>query len=127
MLLKLSLITVALCSLVPIISSAVLGIDFGTEYIKSSLISPGKSFVIIEDTTSKRKTPSSVHFINFENNNNNNDSYVFRKINAFMNMNAEVNGTGIHKALSSPCVNICNSEESMKSSSRVTLKLIMSS
>lgn len=38
----------------------VLGIDFGTEFIKSSLISPGKSFMIIEDMTSKRKTPSSV-------------------------------------------------------------------
>ena len=42
------------------IHGAVLGIDFGTEYTKSSLISPGRSFMIIEDTTSKRKTPSSV-------------------------------------------------------------------
>ena len=41
----------------------VLGIDFGTEFIKSSLISPGKSFMIIEDMTSKRKTPSSVFII----------------------------------------------------------------
>ena len=43
-------------------TSTVLGIDFGTEYTKSSLISPGRSFMIIEDTTSKRKTPSSVFF-----------------------------------------------------------------
>ena len=44
------------------VHSTVLGIDFGTEYIKSSLISPGRSFLILEDTTSKRKTPSSVIF-----------------------------------------------------------------
>ena len=40
----------------------VLGIDFGTEYTKSSLISPGRSFLILEGTTSKRKSPSSVNF-----------------------------------------------------------------
>ena len=58
---QLSLLVLILLSLADSINSAVLGIDFGTEYIKSSLISPGKSFVIIEDTTSKRKTPSSVN------------------------------------------------------------------
>lgn len=41
-------------------SSAVIGIDFGTEYFKISLISPGKSFVIVENLTSKRKTPTTV-------------------------------------------------------------------
>lgn len=40
--------------------SAVIGIDFGTEYFKISLISPGKSFVIVENLTSKRKTPTTV-------------------------------------------------------------------
>ena len=46
-----------------VIQGAVIGIDFGSEYFKISLISPGKSFVIIENTTSKRKTPSAVLII----------------------------------------------------------------
>ena len=72
----------------------VLGIDFGTEYIKSSLISPGKSFMIIEDMTSKRKTPSSVNilYLYFI------FSYVFMNINAFMNMIVESKDTKLLKA-----------------------------
>ncbi len=42
------------------IQGAVIGIDFGNEFFKVSLISPGKSFVIIENTVSKRKTPTTV-------------------------------------------------------------------
>ena len=42
------------------IGGAVLGIDFGAEFYKISLISNGKAFAIIENTSSKRKTPTSV-------------------------------------------------------------------
>ena len=42
------------------IGGAVLGIDFGAEFYKMSLISNGKAFAIIENTSSKRKTPTSV-------------------------------------------------------------------
>lgn len=55
--------------------AAVIGIDFGTEFFKISLISPGKSFVIIENTTSKRKTPTSVNFID-----------LLQKSNGFLNI-----------------------------------------
>mmetsp|Transcript_27866 Transcript_27866/g.24511 ORF Transcript_27866/g.24511 Transcript_27866/m.24511 type:complete len:85 (+) Transcript_27866:29-283(+) len=48
------------------VRSAVLGVDFGGEFIKASTILPGKSFSIVEDTTSKRKTPSSIAFTNSE-------------------------------------------------------------
>lgn len=49
-----------LCLLGLYVKAAVLGIDFGSEYIKAVLISPGKSFTIIENTTSKRKTENAV-------------------------------------------------------------------
>ena len=39
---------------------SVLGIDFGSEYFKASIISPGKTFAIIENETSKRKTHNAV-------------------------------------------------------------------
>lgn len=38
----------------------VLGIDFGTEFWKAALISPGKNLVIIENSRSERKTLNSV-------------------------------------------------------------------
>lgn len=41
-------------------NGSVIGIDFGSEFFKVSLISPGKSFVIIENTTTKRKTENAV-------------------------------------------------------------------
>jgi hypothetical protein len=37
-----------------------LGIDFGTEFFKVSMIAPGKTFVIIENETTKRKTNTAV-------------------------------------------------------------------
>ncbi len=40
----------------------VLGIDFGTEFWKASLISPGKNLVIVENSRSKRKSKNSIHF-----------------------------------------------------------------
>lgn len=48
------------------VSASVIGIDFGTEFLKVSLISPGKSFVIIENTTTKRKTENAISFYNKE-------------------------------------------------------------
>jgi hypoxia up-regulated 1 len=48
------------------VSASVIGIDFGSEFLKVSLISPGKSFVIIENTTTKRKTENALAFYNKE-------------------------------------------------------------
>ena len=44
------------------INAQVLGIDFGTEFWKAALISPGKNLVIVENTRSERKTLNSVTF-----------------------------------------------------------------
>ena len=52
-----------LLGLLKIVEGAVLGIDFGSEFMKISIITPGKPFSIIEDTTSKRKTYSAVFII----------------------------------------------------------------
>jgi len=41
--------------------NTVIGIDFGSEYFKASLISPGKTFTIVENETSKRKTHNAVN------------------------------------------------------------------
>ena len=38
------------------IRSQVLGIDFGSNYYKVSMIAPGKTFEIVENETTKRKT-----------------------------------------------------------------------
>jgi len=38
----------------------VIGIDFGTEFWKAAIISPGKGFVVVENTKSDRKTPNVV-------------------------------------------------------------------
>ncbi len=46
------------------INSTVLGIDFGSEFFKASLISPGKTFEIVENETSKRKTNNAVFLFN---------------------------------------------------------------
>ena len=45
-----------------VVSSSVIGIDFGTEYFKVSLITSGKPFLIIENKTSKRKTENVISF-----------------------------------------------------------------
>lgn len=39
---------------------AVMGVDFGSEFYKISMIAPGKPFVVLENTFSHRKTPSAV-------------------------------------------------------------------
>ena len=57
---KLILISALVLISISVLQASVIGIDFGTEFFKISLIRPGKSFVIIENTTSKRKTPTAV-------------------------------------------------------------------
>ncbi len=42
------------------VKAQVLGIDFGTEFWKAALISPGKNLVIVENSRSSRKTLNSV-------------------------------------------------------------------
>jgi hypoxia up-regulated 1 len=54
------LIFLVVCLHIKVSFSSVIGIDFGSEYFKASLISPGKTFEIIENETSKRKTYNSV-------------------------------------------------------------------
>lgn len=41
--------------------SQVIGIDFGTEFWKASLISPGKNLVIVENSRSGRKSYNGVN------------------------------------------------------------------
>jgi len=43
---------------------SVIGVDFGSDFYKISLIMPGRSFVIVENSTSKRKTNNAISFIN---------------------------------------------------------------
>ena len=51
---------VLLCFFVQNSKTAVIGLDLGSEYLKISSISPGKSFVIVENTSTKRKTENAV-------------------------------------------------------------------
>lgn len=37
-----------------------MGIDLGSNYIKATLVQPGKTFQIVENTASKRKTESMI-------------------------------------------------------------------
>lgn len=39
-----------------------IGIDFGNEFMKVALVGEGKTLVIIENTTTKRKTESMISF-----------------------------------------------------------------
>ena len=39
-----------------------LGVDFGGEYSKAAMLLPGRYFVMVEDSISKRKTPTSLSF-----------------------------------------------------------------
>lgn len=43
-------------------SAAVVGIDLGGGYYKSVLVSSGEPFRIVENTSSKRKTPTAICF-----------------------------------------------------------------
>ncbi|EAR85326.2 DnaK protein (macronuclear) [Tetrahymena thermophila SB210] len=46
--------------------AVVLGIDFGSQYFKISLNAPRKQFLIVENTTSQRKTQNAISFYNGE-------------------------------------------------------------
>lgn len=39
-----------------------LGVDFGSQFHKGSMLLPGKYFTMVEDSISKRKTPSIISF-----------------------------------------------------------------
>lgn len=56
-------IIILLLSILVISQCQVLGIDFGTEFWKASLISPGKNLVIVENSRSGRKTINGVNLI----------------------------------------------------------------
>ena len=45
-----------------VVDAAVLGIDFGTQYMKIAIVRPGSPFEIVTDLSSKRKTPSTIAF-----------------------------------------------------------------
>jgi hypoxia up-regulated 1 len=51
-----------LVALVSVVYANVIGIDFGSEFIKMSLIGPGKKLLIVENDHAKRKTPAAVFF-----------------------------------------------------------------
>lgn len=53
-------VLMVLLSIVLLSQCQVLGIDFGTEFWKASLISPGKNLVIVENSRSGRKTINGV-------------------------------------------------------------------
>lgn len=46
-----------------LIKTAVIGIDFGSNFYKISLIAPGKSFVIVESMASKRKMYNAISYV----------------------------------------------------------------
>ncbi|OMJ80224.1 hypothetical protein SteCoe_19592 [Stentor coeruleus] len=51
-----------ICVLLGIASGSVIGIDLGSELIKTSLIRPGKRLLIVENEQSKRSTPMALAF-----------------------------------------------------------------
>jgi hypoxia up-regulated 1 len=55
-----TLCIVLLCAIYA--EAAVIGIDFGSEYFKVSLIRPGKKLLIVENLQSKRMTPTMIGF-----------------------------------------------------------------
>ena len=56
-----NLIFFVILGLISVIKAQVLGIDFGTQFWKAALISPGKNLVIVENSRSERKTLNSVN------------------------------------------------------------------
>ena len=57
------LTSVVLLLLVCAATAQVIGIDFGTEFWKASLISPGKNLVIVENSRSGRKSNNGVNIL----------------------------------------------------------------
>ncbi len=43
-----------------LVSADIIGFDFGSSYMKATLVQPGKPFGIVENTASKRKTETMV-------------------------------------------------------------------
>ena len=48
--------------LLGMVNASILGIDFGTQYMKIAIVRPGSPFEIVTDLSSKRKTPSAIIF-----------------------------------------------------------------
>ena len=42
------------------VSANLIGLDFGSSFMKASLVQPGKKFAIVENTASKRKTETMI-------------------------------------------------------------------
>lgn len=42
------------------VSANLIGLDFGSSFMKATLVRPGKKFAIVENTASKRKTEAMV-------------------------------------------------------------------
>lgn len=51
---------IAICALQPIVHCNLIGFDFGSDFMKATLVKAGKPFTIIENTASKRKTETMV-------------------------------------------------------------------
>jgi len=61
--LSVALCAVLCCALLPLPSlAALLGIDFGSEFVKVALVAPGSPFEIVLDKHTKRKSPNMVAF-----------------------------------------------------------------
>jgi len=43
-----------------VVSANLIGLDFGSSFMKATLVRPGKKFAIVENTASKRKTETMV-------------------------------------------------------------------
>lgn len=55
-----SLTLILFLLLILVVSPQVIGIDFGTEFWKAALISPGKNLIIVENSRSGRKSYNGV-------------------------------------------------------------------
>ena len=57
-----STIVFCVALLLAVANASVLGIDFGTQFMKIAIVRPGSPFEIVTDLSSKRKTPAAVIF-----------------------------------------------------------------
>ena len=55
-----SCIILSLLLTISTVSANLVGIDLGSSYIKATLVQPGKTFQIVENTASKRKTETMI-------------------------------------------------------------------
>jgi hypoxia up-regulated 1 len=56
--------TIAVLMAISFTQANILGIDLGSNYIKATLVQPGKTFQIVENSASKRKTETMITFGN---------------------------------------------------------------